>query len=409
MCKSISLLSGKGGSGKTTLSLSIASLLSYCGIKVLLIDCDLSTNGATYFYESKLQTTNIPYSSFHSILSCNEDDDYRFVTINDYFDFLPSIIRIDDETRTLPAINSYYCESMHRFFRKHYDVVIFDCQAGYTDLLHAILPYTDVNLVVMEADSISSSALRSLYLKIGSILNAKKLYQVFNKVSSDEYDIYSKVSGGTFFTNIESIRFDWSVRKAFSVSQVPDLFNTSINYGKQILNICKTLLPEDRWQEQLNSYQSVLYIHHSLNEEERLKREITDLEHKQANRTFSSFLSDSFITPVLPILVMLSSVISLLSTDVLGLSGNLPSNKLETKSMLVLVLSLVLVCVLVFFIFYSSSYRKERHSTSSQIRENTKRIKLLRDERYKLSSKLKTSELRNVPNLPTQYFDVDND
>ena len=50
---SVSAIIGENGSGKTTLALSMASLLSRCGIKTLLVDCDLSTNGATYFYEDK--------------------------------------------------------------------------------------------------------------------------------------------------------------------------------------------------------------------------------------------------------------------------------------------------------------------------------------------------------------------
>lgn len=49
MSTAIAFLSGKGGSGKTTLALSMADLMSKCKIKTLLIDCDLSTNGATYF------------------------------------------------------------------------------------------------------------------------------------------------------------------------------------------------------------------------------------------------------------------------------------------------------------------------------------------------------------------------
>lgn len=57
--KTLALISGKGGSGKTTLGLSLASLLSSCNIKVLLVDCDLSTNGATYFYEKNCQRAKI--------------------------------------------------------------------------------------------------------------------------------------------------------------------------------------------------------------------------------------------------------------------------------------------------------------------------------------------------------------
>lgn len=281
MCKFISLISGKGGSGKTTLSLSMASLLSSCGIKVLLIDCDFSTNGATYFYEAKLQSGNEPYTSFYDILFCHEISDFRFIPINDFFDFLPSVVHIDEEYIIYPTLRRPSIpEAIYLYFRNRYDVVLFDCQAGYTDLLRNILPYTDVNLVVMEADSISSSALRSLYLKIGTILQTKKLYQVFNKVSSDEYDIYAKVSGGTFFTNIESIRFDWTVRKAFSISKVPDLVNTSFSYGKQILNVCKTLLPEDHWQEKLTFFESNQYMSLSHKEEETLLHDIYHLEKK---------------------------------------------------------------------------------------------------------------------------------
>ena len=39
--KSLALISGKGGSGKTTIGLSMAALLSSCSLKVLLVDCDL--------------------------------------------------------------------------------------------------------------------------------------------------------------------------------------------------------------------------------------------------------------------------------------------------------------------------------------------------------------------------------
>ena len=52
MSTSIALMSGKGGSGKTSLALTIASILSECDIKVLMIDCDMATNGATYFFET---------------------------------------------------------------------------------------------------------------------------------------------------------------------------------------------------------------------------------------------------------------------------------------------------------------------------------------------------------------------
>ena len=93
MCKSISLLSGKGGSGKTTLALSMASMLSKCNIKVLLVDCDISTNGATYFYENKLNYKKNYITSFYEVIF-HQNNKVNFIKINNHFDFMPSITQI---------------------------------------------------------------------------------------------------------------------------------------------------------------------------------------------------------------------------------------------------------------------------------------------------------------------------
>jgi len=278
MSKALALLSGKGGSGKTTLALSMASMLSDCNIKVLLIDCDLSTNGATYFYESKLSSNYKKIASFYEILFNEEvNNDYNFIGINPFLDFIPSISQITDEnTKTYSYLITEKDKLNHLFYKicSKYDITLFDCQAGYTDILKLILPLMDINLVVMEADAMSSAALRGLYLKIGNIISDKKMYQLFNKVTKDEYEIYSKLSGGTVFTNIESIIFDWKIRKAFSVAQIPDIKSASANYGKQIYNVCKILLTEDKIQKRLHKYEIITKLNENEEDEKTLKLKI---------------------------------------------------------------------------------------------------------------------------------------
>ena len=260
MTKKLALLSGKGGSGKTSLSLCIANLLSSCGIKTLLVDCDLSTNGATYFFEDYLNADG----SFCSIWSlCQskgtpqlKDKKEIIASIKDNFDFIPSVSKIDGSIIE-KSNESFFSYSIFDKIVDSYDAVIFDCQAGYSFILQGLLPHVDETLFVMEADAISSSSIRSLHLKIGSFLS-RKSYQVFNKVSLEEYKIYNKVSGGTLFTNIESIMFDWTIRKAFALSQIPSIENVSFHFYEQILKICKVLFGENTYLDKIDAFSKII-------------------------------------------------------------------------------------------------------------------------------------------------------
>lgn len=287
MSKILALLSGKGGSGKTTLALSMASMLSDCRIKVLLIDCDLITNGATYFYESRLSEHSGDITSFYKIVSGLDNQEDQLISVNKNMDFMPSITQIakkntdtylykeDDRQWILQKlIIDYICK---------YEVVIFDCQAGYTDVLKLILPIVDLNLVVMEADAISSAAMRSLYLKIGDLLNEKRVYQVFNKATEEEYKLYSKISGGTVFTNIETVKFDWKIRKAFSVVEIPDMKKTSADYGVQIYGICRILFKEENVQTKLDKYGIFIELNKKIERKEILEEKLTRLQIGKSN------------------------------------------------------------------------------------------------------------------------------
>lgn len=291
MSKILALLSGKGGSGKTTLALSMSSMLSDCGVKVLLIDCDLCTNGATYFYENRLSDNCGIIKSFHNMINGLDNENYSFISINENMDFIPSVIRISKNNTESYSYRKEDDKNILNFIRKYegnYDVIIFDCQAGYTDVLRLVLPIINISLVVMEADAISSAAIRGLYLKIGEFLEDKKVYQIFNKATDEEYEIYSKISGGTVFTNIETVKFDWKIRKAFCLTEIPDMNKTSSDYGVRIYNICKILLKEEYIQNMLNKYEIVIKLNENLELENKLERKIALLQKENAIVTKSN-------------------------------------------------------------------------------------------------------------------------
>lgn len=265
MSTTLAFLSGKGGSGKTTLALSMSHLLCKCNIRVLLVDCDINTNGATYFYESQLFKKNekeqYQITSFVDLLNGKKNIDKLMpLKINQYLDFIPSVLKYE-VTETFMEVNNFkeQLQTFIKYTQSKYDVVLFDCQAGYTSLLQALLPLMDVDLFVLETDSISGSSMRSLHLKIGRFLGDAHVYQVFNKATEEEFEIYSKIVG-TFFTNIGTLLFDWRIRQAFSRSQVPDIDNTSDKYGLDLCDICKIIFSDKDIQKKIQQFSDKLSV-----------------------------------------------------------------------------------------------------------------------------------------------------
>ncbi|EQK45031.1 cobQ/CobB/MinD/ParA nucleotide binding domain protein [[Clostridium] bifermentans ATCC 19299] len=316
MSRSLALLSGKGGSGKTTLALSMSSLLSSCGIKVLLIDCDLSTNGATFFYENRLEGENIISTS--DILNGFNKINEKPIEINENLHFIPSITRISKKS----SKEHYYdieelakFEQYFNWIKYEYDIVLFDCQAGYTKLLDIILKLSDVNLIVMEADAISSASIRTLYLKIADIIGDKKMYQIFNKATKEEYDIYSKISGGTFFTNIGTIVFDWRIRKAFSVAQIPDMERTSYKYGYEVYNLCKVLFSSIEYKDRLDKFNVKLKIYEINEKTKDLQKSLNILrEERRSERKKMIRKIYSLLMPMIACMIIVISM-SLLESN----------------------------------------------------------------------------------------------
>lgn len=381
MSKTIALLSGKGGSGKTTLALSMSAMLSKCDLKVLLIDCDLSTNGATYFYENMLVDCNEDIVSFYDILFEHRNFNEKVIKISEYMSFMPSIIQItkkNTESYSYSEEDEKFVDKNIRELKKSYDVIIFDCQAGYTDVLKAVLPNIDINLVVMEADAISSAAIRSLYLKIGEYLNEKTVYQIFNKATEEEYQVYSKLSGGTVFTNIETVMFDWKIRKAFSVAEIPDMERTSANYGGQIYNICRILLKEDYIQKQLDKYGMVIEINENIEKEKILEEKIKKLRENHNNKK-NRMQRLVEISGVATIPIVLVSFYQMIDSKSLSYIDN--------DTLVIIMSLLVLSCLMFIVLIITMDLSKERRNRYKQMDLYQKQIEDLMIERKKIQMK----------------------
>lgn len=319
MNKSIALLSGKGGSGKTTFALTIANMLVSCGIKVLLIDCDLFTNGATYFFEDRMNDKSTKLTTFYDILNSHGDVDwFNPLNISDYFDFIPSIRRVTD----FSAISATYSESIAKHIRNYfeqiyyiYEAVIFDCPAGYSEIIKYVSSFVDQNLVILEADAVSAAAMRSLYLKLGSILSDIKVYQLFNKIRKEEVPVYSKIDG-TFFTNIGTLTFNWEVRKSFSIGEVPNAETAGVDYMLQLFQICETLFKGNGLLESLQGYNAQLMLVKAKNERKQKRYEL--LEYRSRQHLPQKVTKAMFL--LIPLLLLMVLLISELKPEIVGFS-----------------------------------------------------------------------------------------
>lgn len=289
--KSLALISGKGGSGKTTIGICMATMLADCGLKVLLVDCDLSTNGATYFYESQLNSADEEVISFTDLLSycvnsIHNDNgpnlqgignvDIQFLKVDKGVFFIPSIIPSDIGTEHIEfIISKAYVKAFalmyNQYIEDQFDIVIFDCQAGYSSALDLILPISDSALLVMEADAISSAAARNLHIRIAGSVKKTKMYQVFSKVTEEEREIYGQVKLGTFYTTVDAILFDSNVRNAFAFAEIPNLMNTKSEFGIQVYSICKRVFPSLNMEKILRKYKAIFEYNRILGQIEKCK------------------------------------------------------------------------------------------------------------------------------------------
>lgn len=249
---SLALISGKGGSGKTVVGLAMARILTEAGYSVLLIDCDTSTHGATYFFENDLERAGDVLTLAQLMRGKNARRGTHLFKAKDGFSFMPSTLRPAEDQDVVhgPTEDSDLYQRLH-FLRDKFDITIFDCQAGYNAVVRGMCEMSRRHLIVMEPDAVSSAAVRVLFLQLGNLLKSSSTWQVFNKLTEEERPAYSKVMAGTLFTNLPAVPFDWSVRAAFAIKEIPSVMSAESAFGLGLMRLAHIILPEcrDRLQE----------------------------------------------------------------------------------------------------------------------------------------------------------------
>ncbi len=319
MCKKLTVISGKGGSGKTSFSLAFSKMLSNLGFKVLLVDCDMSTHGATFFMKPKIERHRNnqnkiasvddillskdmpPYGFFSKTNEINELEEKEFnyeilLHVEEKMYFLPSDISITNSKNDLAKYRfDIFKRCIHQEIEKHFDIIILDCQAGYSEFTRNIINFTDVCLLVSEPDSVSAAANKALCFQMGIEMQDIQSFQLFNKITADELEHYSKVATSAFFSNLPPMIFNWGVRTTFVYSQIPSDKTVDAQFGKDILKILLAIFPE--YEKEIKEYKKII------NDKQRakLKIQIKVLEDKEKRQ--KRIKSLRFLQLLIPIII----------------------------------------------------------------------------------------------------------
>jgi flagellar biosynthesis protein FlhG len=186
----IAFTSGKGGTGKSFVSLNSAFTLSQMGKKVLLIDFDINFASQHILVDQFPEFTIADYFSgkknFCDVIS-NYSENLHFV-------FGESGIKAVDITNT--TINRLFNEI--KGLRRKYDYVIFDTASGGGEQVLSVLAKSDLQVVVANPEPTAvMDAYVIIKLMIALGISGNQKFVIINKAENLE-------EGKTAFENINS-------------------------------------------------------------------------------------------------------------------------------------------------------------------------------------------------------------
>lgn len=258
----LAFLSGKGGVGKTSIALSLAKVLSLVDYKVLLIDADLQTHGLSYFFTDLTENQNktglleIMRDFQKSNQSINQFDlNSVIVKVSHNLDFIPSKKAFKEKTWQLAedahTVRAFMDRLMQQLANAQYDFIISDTQAGPAAATREVCSRSGKAIIISEPDPISIAASRSLDYEMHEELPNFTRFLV-NKLEKEEVRSFRAIRDYlTIFEHVSPLPFDFDVRKAFSVRNIPIDPDSPSAFLFGIVELAKQILPlsSDRMNE----------------------------------------------------------------------------------------------------------------------------------------------------------------
>jgi septum site-determining protein MinD len=211
MGRVIAIASGKGGTGKTTITANLGIALSKLGQKVLLIDADVAMANLSLILG--MQSSPI---TLHDILLGEAQVQDSIYDGPEGVRFIPSGLSLDNYKR----VDSERLISIVSQLTDQYDFILLDVAAGIEkNVLSALSASQETLLVTMPTSPAIADALKTKI--VAQRLNSKVIGVVINFVMSEKGEITKNdISNMLELPVYGSVPYDPEVRKSFMQEKV---------------------------------------------------------------------------------------------------------------------------------------------------------------------------------------------
>lgn len=213
---SVAVLSGKGGVGKTNLTLNLAVALYQAGYKSLLMDCDMGLANLDVLLgitpEGNLQDVLLGESKIESVLHCIKPNG---------LDVLPAASGVPELNDLNPDMRDLLLSRLSPLLGK-YDFIFMDIGAGISDTVQTFASMASLRIIVITPEPTSLTDSYALIKVLNKRYGLTDFRVVVNETTSntEAKRAYEKLAGACrHFLNIDlsllgSVRMDKKLQEA---------------------------------------------------------------------------------------------------------------------------------------------------------------------------------------------------
>lgn len=186
----VAVASGKGGVGKTSITLKLAHLLSTLGKRVLLIDCDFNLSNTVVKLGLPIKNEFWEYLTHQKSLD-------EVIIKNGNLHLLPACSGSLDMAESEHPIEKVVIDILN-IKERTYDYIFLDCSAGVNKSVLALSAYCDHRMVIVTPDKSSITDSYSLLKILNKRYGVNENHLILNKINNQsQYNKLVNTLNGT--------------------------------------------------------------------------------------------------------------------------------------------------------------------------------------------------------------------